>query len=62
MYAWFYKGSDLLSLPIVSLVLFMAVFAAVVIKALRHRDALDSSTSIAHLPLNDEHIPGAGHE
>jgi len=60
MYGWFYKGSDLLSLPIVSLILFMAVFVAVVVRTWFLRDPDSTTLSMSQLPLNDESTPDNG--
>ncbi len=53
MYAWFYKGSDLVAFPIAGLLIFVTVFVVVVLRAYSRaqRPAYDRA---AAMPLEDD--------
>lgn len=52
MYRWFYSFSELLHLPIFTMLLFITVFSLVVARVMRMR-AADSTDALARLPLQD---------
>lgn len=56
MYAWFYKGSELVTYPLVAMFLFIAVFVAVVLRtyARGQQPSLDAASA---LPLADDTHP-----
>lgn len=55
MYQEFYEGSTLLSLPIITLILFVAVFAIVVIREWRNGANNSEHAHLGSLPLEDDH-------
>jgi cbb3-type cytochrome oxidase subunit 3 len=65
MFQAVFRHSDVLTLPIVALVLFALAFVAVTVRALRKGA---ESSALAALPLEDDEVPlapahhGASHE
>ena len=62
MYAWFYKESTVLLLPVVSMLVFMAVFLGAVVRAtVGYRHRREDVQHLSGLPLQPERLaPAAG--
>ncbi|MBI5493554.1 MAG: hypothetical protein HY904_00920 [Deltaproteobacteria bacterium] len=54
MWAWFYEGHDLLVLPVVAMIIFMVIFTAAVVRALRRGPHGLDVEHLSMLPLNDQ--------
>jgi len=54
MYREFFAQHPMLALPVMSLVLFVAVFAMIVVRTMRHRPA--QFDALAALPLDTEEV------
>lgn len=59
MWKAFYSGNELLAFPLFTMLLFVAIFAAVVVRVVRPKDGGKALDRDALLPLDDGPRPAA---